>query len=160
MKYRTSSQINVGTRKFLYAALQIFKLAHFDLLGRQFEFEWTVDGFVLNDQTFGHLTPVQHLTWFIKQIERRGLFNVYCSERAWYRIIFIISSWSMLLQSVVGNNKLWSTASESSIKCWSAGAALRAEQGSCEPISELRARSRERERLAHKALAHFWAIWG
>ena len=39
MKYTTSSQINVGTRKFLYAALQIFKLAHFDLLGRQFEFE-------------------------------------------------------------------------------------------------------------------------
>ena len=35
-----------------------------------------------------------------------------------------------------------------SIKCWSAGVALRAEPGSCEPISELRARSRERERLA------------
>ena len=39
MKYRTSSQINVGTQRFLYAALQIFKLAHFDLLGQQFEFE-------------------------------------------------------------------------------------------------------------------------
>ena len=37
------------------------------------------------------------------------------------------------------------TVYQSSIKCWSAGAALRAEQGSCEPISELRARSRERE---------------
>ena len=52
---------------------------------------------------------------------------------------------------------------QSSIKCWSAGAALRAEQGSCEPISELRARSREREigsQKVRKSGRHFWAIWG
>ena len=34
---------------------------------------------------------------------------------------------------------------QSSRKCCQAGTACRAEQGSCEPISELRARSRERE---------------
>ena len=34
---------------------------------------------------------------------------------------------------------------QSSIKCCHAVTAWRAEQGSCEPVSELRARSRERE---------------
>ena len=40
---------------------------------------------------------------------------------------------------------------------------LRAEQVSCEPISELRARSREREigsQKVRKSGRHFWAIWG
>merc|ERR1712218_227167 len=37
------------------------------------------------------------------------------------------------------------TSLQSSIKCCHAVTAWRAEQGSCEPVSELRARSRERE---------------
>ena len=37
------------------------------------------------------------------------------------------------------------TVGQSSIKCCHAVTAWRAEQGSCEPVSELRARSRERE---------------
>ena len=34
---------------------------------------------------------------------------------------------------------------QSSIKCWNAGTALRAEQGSCEPISQLRAHAWEKD---------------
>ena len=52
---------------------------------------------------------------------------------------------------------------QSSIKCSHATTAFRAEQGSSEPISELRARSREREigsQKVRKSGRHFWAIWG
>ena len=55
---------------------------------------------------------------------------------------------------------------QSSIKCSHATTVWWAEQGSCEPISELRARSRERDWLTkllekvRKSGRHFWAIWG
>ena len=64
--------------------------------------------------------------------------------------------WIGPIPSLVGDVELY--GGQSSIKCCHATTAWWAEQGSCEPISELRARSRER--LLHKALAHFWAIWG
>ena len=69
----------------------------------------------------------------------------------------------------------WFWQQQSSIKCWNAGTAFRAEQGSCEPISQLRAhawerdgsqgpwplahsskRIRERERSAHKTVTVTW----
>ena len=89
----------------------------------------------MNNHLYGHMQRISNLGYTTFQVFQlvKVFQSILRKEHIWEHFYFTF------LGPFLG------PLSQSSIKCCHAVTAWRAEQGSCEPVSELRVRSRERE---------------